>query len=411
MTARVPLIPRRGDGPQVFIASLGLMFTLILALATRVMAALRLPFHVDESASLLAIKMVIEKGFPQFPSGTLYLQGATFSYLNAPIALVFGVDPAALDFFRMTSVVAGVASVWILMRIALLVTGSTFVAQMCGLMLAVEPLSVRWSGHARMYALLQFFALLLLLLFLTALLKGDNRRLLVGFVVVWYLAIFNHLAVLALWPVFAGVAILRYRRDLFHRRRGLALSLLAVIVAPVVFLLLNRSVQAPGMRVGNQNEEMSFVGDHLISFSRLSHPKFTAWDDLFAGLPFERQWPLVMVGITLLLLTLTCWPARGRFAPMRWDSTLVLLGAYWGPVIAVGFLLGESHSRYLLHIQAVGLLLIAVLAGWLLGVARGPQTTEVSNIPEARQSRVLDSERAAPAPRFLQKPQQLTQLQ
>jgi hypothetical protein len=96
---------------------------------------------------------------------------------------------------------------------------------------------------------------------------------------------------------------------------------------------------------------------------------------------------------------------------MRWDSTLILLGAYWVPVIAVGFFFGESHSRYLLHIQAVGLLLISVFAGWLLGFARGPQTTEASKIPEARQTRGPDSERAAPAPRFLQKPQQLSRPQ
>ena len=52
---------------------------LIVALLLRIAASEQLSSHVDEAASVLAVQMTAEKGAPIFPSGTLYLQGATVS--------------------------------------------------------------------------------------------------------------------------------------------------------------------------------------------------------------------------------------------------------------------------------------------------------------------------------------------
>src|SRR3712207_8563149 len=41
--------------------------------------------HVDEAPSILAARMVAERGVPVLPSGVLYLQGAPLSYLLAPL--------------------------------------------------------------------------------------------------------------------------------------------------------------------------------------------------------------------------------------------------------------------------------------------------------------------------------------
>lgn len=43
-------------------------------------------FHVDEFISMLAIRMVLEKGQPVLPSGLFYDNGLLFTYLGALVA-------------------------------------------------------------------------------------------------------------------------------------------------------------------------------------------------------------------------------------------------------------------------------------------------------------------------------------
>src|SRR5690606_15397841 len=64
--------------PVIFLVLVGLGGIL------RLIAAHTLTPHVDEGASLLAAHAVAERGFPILPSGTVYTQGATLSYLTAP---------------------------------------------------------------------------------------------------------------------------------------------------------------------------------------------------------------------------------------------------------------------------------------------------------------------------------------
>ena len=64
---------------------IALFAVIVCAFLFRFAAADQLSSHVDEAASVLASEMVVEKGAPIFPSGTLYLQGATISYIIAPL--------------------------------------------------------------------------------------------------------------------------------------------------------------------------------------------------------------------------------------------------------------------------------------------------------------------------------------
>src|SRR5262245_18333136 len=77
------------------------------AFLIRVSAAEHLSSHVDEAASIMAAQAVAERGAPVFPSGTLYLQGATLSYVLAPVVLAGYGDLDDLAVLRFPSVVAG----------------------------------------------------------------------------------------------------------------------------------------------------------------------------------------------------------------------------------------------------------------------------------------------------------------
>ena len=43
-----------------------------------------------------------------------------------------------------------------------------------------------------------------------------------------------------------------------------------------------------------------------------------------------------------------------------------LAGCYGGPILFVALFFGESHDRYLLHVQAIGLLMVGGLMGWMI---------------------------------------------
>ena len=101
----------------------------------RFSAAQHLSSHVDEAASVMAAQMIAEKGIPLFPSGTLYLQGATISYLLAP-AVKFGWgDYDNLLPLRLLSVLFGTASIFFMYKFGREVTRSAtagFIAALTG---------------------------------------------------------------------------------------------------------------------------------------------------------------------------------------------------------------------------------------------------------------------------------------
>ncbi|HEY7032039.1 MAG TPA: hypothetical protein VH482_11950, partial [Thermomicrobiales bacterium] len=61
-----------------------LLALVVAAFLIRLSTAEHLSSHVDEAASIMAARAVAHKGAPVFPSGTLYLQGGTLSYVLAP---------------------------------------------------------------------------------------------------------------------------------------------------------------------------------------------------------------------------------------------------------------------------------------------------------------------------------------
>jgi len=114
--------------------------------------------YPDEFVTLLAVKMILEKGLPVLPSGLFYEHGLLFSYAGAAAGVLLGFSREAV---RGISLVCGVSTVLLTWHL-----GRRWCSESTGLLaatlLAVAPSAVLWGGRARMYALLQLLVLLTL---------------------------------------------------------------------------------------------------------------------------------------------------------------------------------------------------------------------------------------------------------
>lgn len=356
--SRASLLP--GDRAPGWLPG-ALVAVLLGAFLVRLSAAMNLSPHVDEAASILAAQMVADKGVPRLPSGTLYLQGATLSYLLAPLRWIGRDGIGDLTAWRLLSVVTGTAAVYAMYRLGDAVTRSSVIALAGAVALAVDPVSVRWSGLVRMYAPLQWLSLVVVWLFIRSLFGPASRRGLAWLVLVFWMATFTHIGAVLLLPGAVAATILHAGRGGLRPHRPLLFALGLCAVAPVAVLGLNRLVSAPGHRTEDALPGLSFVGDSLLSVRHLRDPAFTAWVGLFDLSRWALVVPILIVGATGIVLF---GLARGGVrdgGELRRLATLALL--YWIPVLGVAGVATSGTERYLLNVHPLGLLLVLGVFG------------------------------------------------
>ena len=202
----------RGEHVQRFsLITIGLFCAVLTGLLLRISSAERLSSHVDESASVMAAQMVADKGVPVFPSGTLYLQGATISYLLAPVIKLGYGGLEHLTTLRMLSVIAGTLAILAVFYLTRWLTQSSWTALGVAALLAIDPASVRWGGMVRMYALLQLVSLVMLFLFLKLFRAPGTRRMVVGFIAAFWFGVFTHIAICLFLPPMLALAVWKHR--------------------------------------------------------------------------------------------------------------------------------------------------------------------------------------------------------
>ncbi|MDQ2683370.1 MAG: glycosyltransferase family 39 protein, partial [Chloroflexota bacterium] len=199
--------------PRFSLVSIGLFCVVLAGLLLRFSMAQSLSSHVDESASIMAIKMVADKGVPVFPSGTLYLQGATISYLLAPVALLGYGGLENLEELRLLSVVAGTLAILAVFYLTRWLLRNEWTALAVAAALAFDPASVRWGGMVRMYALLQLSALIMLFFFLKLLRAPGSRLTIAAFVASFWFGVFTHIAICLFLPPMLILAAWKHRWD------------------------------------------------------------------------------------------------------------------------------------------------------------------------------------------------------
>ncbi len=353
---------------------------LAVGLLVRLTASERLSPHVDEPASVLAAHMVAERGVPILPSGTLYLHGATLSYLLAPFVwLGFG-DLEDLAVLRLVSVLAGVTAVFLTYRIGRLVTGAAWGGAFAAALVAIDPVSVQWSGHVRMYALLQALTLALVWILFRLVVRPEDvppRHLPAALVVTFWLATFTHVGAALLWPPLLVLALLIYGRTLLGVRRDVTLSLGLCLLAPLVLTVLGRVVGPPNLDATGSTPFLSFAGAGVLDPGQILRPSLQVWRGLFGNGPFSGLMPTMVAMLSGLIigrdLLQTVPPASAASGDHRRFAG-VLLACYWLPILLLATFTSEDGGRYLLNVHPLGFVLVALAIVGLLESARDVAT-------------------------------------
>ncbi|MBA2277835.1 MAG: hypothetical protein H0W06_08730 [Chloroflexia bacterium] len=344
------------------------LLLIFLAFTIRGVTATRLIPHVDEAATLLATEMVETRGVPIFPSGVLYLQGASLTYLLTPLASLIGDTVEQLTVLRFVNVAMGTAVALLTALLAARIAGSWVPGLIAGLIVAFDPASIAWSVYLRPYAALVLVSIALVTVFIGMVLDGPARR---GFwrdpvlamVGLFLIGTFTHVGIWLLYPAIWLVAVLTWGTGLLGAQRRVTIGLLASLIAPLLFLVINSSI-GPGSSTSGEAGGPSFVGSHLLTLERLLDPtiRLRIWTSLFHGSGLGAVMPLVLTAASGLLLGRLV-EAGGRERPRERRAFRALLLLYWIPVaIAIGFIGAGAQYRYIIHVVPLGAIIVALAA-------------------------------------------------
>lgn len=172
----------------------------LIALALRLIVAWFTTFHADEFYTLLAARMVFQKGVPILPSGTLWPMGGVLLYLQAPVVGLFGyVEGIA----RTPGAICSALCALLVYRWGRNLFGGC-VALLAALVMAFDPHAVQWGAYARPYSVLPLLVLLSLVSVRRAALAEGTGQTGIAAAIAVVVTIWTH-PVLMLWlPAFGA---------------------------------------------------------------------------------------------------------------------------------------------------------------------------------------------------------------
>ncbi len=368
--------------PQRGRVVLPFLILLFLAFTVRGVTATRLIPHVDEAATMLATEMVIAKGVPVFPSGVLYLQGASLSYLLAPLAAIIGGTVDQLTALRFVNVLIGTAVVMLTAMLAARIGRHWAPGLIAGLIVAFDPASIAWSVYLRPYAALSLVTIALAYVVVTLIMDDSPRRRswwrdpVVWIVALFALGTFTHVGIWLFYPAVGLIAVMTWGLGLLGPQRRVTIGLGAVAVAPLLFLVLNSAV-GPGSSTSSEGGP-SFVGSHLLTFEQFLSPtvRLQIWTSLYHGSGLGSVIPIVLAASSGVLLGWLARHGRDRHsmsaaryaihAQRRAFGAVLIL--YWLPVtITIAFIGEGAQYRYIIHAVPLGAIIIALAVFTLFG--------------------------------------------
>jgi 4-amino-4-deoxy-L-arabinose transferase-like glycosyltransferase len=335
---------------------------LLAALGIRVVYLKNISLHVDEFVSLLAVRSLLEHGYPLLPSGTIYEQGLLFSYLEAPLLWVFGLNAYV---GRAFSAVLSVATVALLYYV-----GSRLFSKPVGLVAATLQVfsaeSIAWGARVRMYALLQFLVLLSVWFLWRGGTEEHSARYRWIAIVCYLGALFTHpVSILLYAPLLLGLLVLKGPSGIL--RPGFILEAI-VPVAGMAATFLLKAIGQPG-----QLEALAGARPYLapsLNFVRA----FGQIDSFFLGGARTLLSVLFVSGLAVVSVALMA-KARGRRSGScgqpGLSAPLYLYAIVGCTVLEMVFLVGPGwrSGRYLFMVEPlffVASAWVAVLAvGWV----------------------------------------------
>ena len=350
------------------------LVVLFLAFTVRGVAAMRLIPHVDEAATMLATEMVATKGVPVFPSGVLYLQGASLTYLLTPLAALIGGTIDQLAVLRFVNVLIGTGVVMLTALLAARIARHWVPGIIAGLIVAFDPASIAWSVYLRPYAALSLVSIGLVYA-VVALVMDDAghhrpwwRDQMLWIAALFAIGTFTHVGVWLLYPAVCLVALMTWGFGLLGPQRRVTIWLGVVAVTPLLFLALNSAV-GPGSSTSSGEGGPSFVGSHLLTAQQFVSPtvNLQIWNALYHGSGLGSVMPVVLAASSGVLLGWLARHGRDKEQAQRRAFGAVLM-LYWLPVaIAIAFIGTGGQYRYIIHVVPMGAIIIALAAYTLFG--------------------------------------------
>ncbi|CAA9557999.1 MAG: hypothetical protein AVDCRST_MAG87-1348 [uncultured Thermomicrobiales bacterium] len=346
----------------------------LLALMLRAVTLERAWVQIDEPSSLLAIRMVAEKGYPLFPSDVLYLQGALFSYLAAPLAWMLDGD-ALLDAAQALGLALGLIVVPVAMVLVRYLTASTVAAGLTGLLIAGDPNLIAWGITLRPYGLLAGITMMVSYCFVKLVAEGKDATVARVRAVTWIpvmavLGTFTHIGFWLVAPAMALIGLVVWNRSLLAHNRLILSRGLSSLAAPLAFLLLGRYTGI-GNGTGGVTTGASFVGSHLFSLSRVAERpaiRWEIWSNNFGHGLFHASLPLLIALCSGILIFRALAPAGDD---ARSTAGVIVVLIHWITILIVGvFVVHDPQPRYLVHILPLGYVMLSVAAASLWQAAK-----------------------------------------
>ncbi|MBI5094221.1 MAG: glycosyltransferase family 39 protein [Candidatus Hydrogenedentes bacterium] len=286
----------------------------------------------DESVHIYVANSILEKGWPQQPSGMTYVSGVFHSLITAGFIRALGsADEVAV---RAPSVIIGALSVLVAFLLVRRLLGRP-AALITALFLATSPWSVAWSRQANFYGLQELLYLLFLWLTWRLVSAPPSRQWLRQTgppIVVYALGVLTALhSPLFLCPL-AAYAFLRGATSRLHRRGWLALCCVAVLLGILTMLIMRATLPSADV-------DAIFKAGAL--GGKLADPKF---DIDRSPRFFYFIWLKNNLGVGFLALALFGFAAM--LTRERWRGVYVAL-AFWVPLFVLTYLVGYRRERFM----------------------------------------------------------------
>ncbi len=318
----------------------------VLSLLVRLKNLGYLSYWGDEGFSYLAVKGILQHGYPLYPSGHIYFKAILYMYVLSLFSLFLGVNEFTL---RLVSVLASVATLPVLYLI-----GKKFlnkpVALFSVVILAFSVWETEYSRVAGYYPLLQLFYLLGLYFFYLGFFEEKKKYKYWAIVILLLTPTFHQIG-LALFFVYLYLILLQGIKRFLKKD-----CLISFAVVSVFYLLLQIN-EMFFWKVGyvytpQDNRLISILAEY---FSRFNFHYFREFKIAFPSMSL-----IVLVGFFLLLgfifLNLITKNLQENEKVKQW---LFLSLAFLFPLFFMGFVKSHLQPRYVYFLRPLFILLFS----------------------------------------------------
>ncbi|MBE7554712.1 MAG: glycosyltransferase family 39 protein [Anaerolineales bacterium] len=349
-----------------------LWLLLLVAFWLRLAYLLASVYFFDEYISMLAARMVAQRGLPILPSGLFYDHGLLLSFLSGALLALVGFKE---EIARWPVLLISVVTVAAYYLTAWRLFDSRLAGLLAATLVALDEWSIIWGSRARMYTPAHLFVLLGTAWLLLGTVKYPSRRARYLGLAFLALALFSHTITFLIVPPLALLLLLftlTYRRGWLSQPRLWQEGLVAALLLGLVLAVAARGqVSSTNTLQDISAQTPAPLGLEFLRGFFLPGLEWSRFDNLFGF--FETSaynWLRPLIGLSLLMTLYRLLRRRFTFA----DIAFLFLTMFGLLIIfEMGALLTDtwSKSRYVFILALPAFLLLSAgsLARLLDGLA------------------------------------------